>query len=289
MSCKLSTWNKSQYEDDTAHVRASNLKYMVSDHGPREYYLRSTGGLVDERKPGNHFEIGEALHDFILLGKKTWFVYTGRRIGKKWEELREENSGLYCFNEREASQLEAMIASIQANSEAMSIIENGSPEQTFLWEDKPTGIKCKARCDILSFNLSIADIKTWTPRDRCNAEEFFYHSDRMNYKFSAAFYEIGRDAVMGYRIKAPFYHIAVSKKSPYWCYCWPMSEYAIDIGRREVRQALDALAECQKREQECIDAGIDPLEAWPDPVEEAQCEGHTPSDFWLAKNEYGYQ
>jgi hypothetical protein len=262
---------------------------MLGPHGPREFYLRENGLLETERREGGHFDLGNLFHELCLDGSRNWFVYDKRRIGKDYESAKADNPGLIAIKTADERMLLDMYESVMANKQARTLIENCSSEQTFLWTDKETGIECKARADIYTPNGWIADIKTWTSRNgQCSPERFFWHVEDLGYHLSAAFYEMGREACIG-RMKAPFYHIAVFKKQPYWCYCWPLSQYALEVAHRDVRRALNLLKECRDKQAEIESAGGNPADAWPDHLMETQHEGHTPSDSWLARNDYGYQ
>lgn len=284
---KLVNWTVAEYEAETTRLRSTSLKAILGPHGPREWYLRETGQLQIERREGDHFDLGTLLHDAILQSKRDWFIYDKRRIGKEFDAAKADNPGKIAIKTSDEQVLLAMYESVMRNKDARRLIENSAAEQTFLWDDE-TGITCKARADIYCPNGTIADIKTWTSRNgQCTPERFFWHVEDLGYHHSAAFYEAGRDACVG-KMNAPFIHIAVFKKPPYWCYVWPLSDYALDVARRDVRKGLDLLHQCQQNEMALLANGQDGAAAYPDPMLADQGLGYTPSDSWLARNDYGY-
>lgn len=286
---KLANWTVSQYNEERERIRSTSLKWMLTGHGPREYYLRVTGQLETDRKAGDHFDLGNLLHELCLEGRRGWFVCDERRGSKAHAAAVAENPGLIDIKSHDEALLISLYDAVMGNHEARALIENSMTEQTFLWTDSETGLKCKSRADILCPDGSIADIKTWTSKNgQCSPERFFWHVDDMGYHHSAAFYEMGRDACLG-SFDAPFFHIAVFKKPPYWTYVWPLSQYAVEVGRRDVQRAMRQIVECTARQSELESLGLDPIEAWPDLMEDTQSAGYTPSDSWLARNEYGYQ
>lgn len=291
----ISNWTRAQYDADESRVRSTCLKDIVTDQGPRLYYRKHiTKELAQLRKPADHFEFGHLFHEFVLEGKKNWWVYDGRRAGKAYEEARLDNGLLPDLKPHEEAQLLAMRESVMANKEARRLIVGGGfSEQTFLWTDDETGLDCKCRVDLYGHDGTIVDLKSTREAD---PKGFFYQCSKLKYHFSAAFYEQGRNAALGKMI-APFKHIVVDKNPPYWCYVRPLSEYAMTIGHRDVRKALAVLRKCLDRQQKLEMAvsewpGSRPTreaiaECWPDWLEKTQDEAYTPNDYWLAENEYG--
>lgn len=277
---------KAEYDAHPA-VRSSDLKLMVSDHGPRAYYNQVTAKTTTSEDRPAHFVLGDLFHDHILYGQSNWFVWKDRRGTTAHARAVEKHPDLIDIKPGDEQVILGMADALCANPMARDMVNQSTHEQTIIWTDEATGIECKARLDMLLRSASIADLKTWDPRTSCNAEAFFYHSDSYNYKFSAAMYQMGLAQYVHGADKKPFYHIAVSKKPPHWCYVWPLSEFALEIGRRDVRRALDMLAECRQNEKHWVSG--EKHKAWPDPIGESQMNGFTPSDFWLAKNEYGFQ
>lgn len=270
-------WSVEDYDADTEHVRSTALKCMASAQGPAGYWSY----IHQEREDKKHWTLGHLLHDYVLLGEKRWFVYDAIHRGNAFKEACEENQGLIPLKEREAADLEGWREGIMKNPRARKLIESALVEQTFLWTDPSTGIKCKARADILKHNGVLADIKTWSPKKEITPKAWFYHATDLRYEFSGAMYEQGRNHCLG-PCDAPFYHIAVCKNAPYWCYVWPMASTTMEYGHRDVRRALELLAQCRERESALRAEGEDPSLAYPDLMDQSAIE---PPIYWVSDKE----
>ncbi len=279
----IANWTVEEYEADTARLRSSNMKLLLSPQGPRGYYNSVKGLAPVEKSPGDHFEMGTLLHDYVLLGKVGWVVYDEKRGTNAWKAFKEEHPGLADIKGKDDKTLRGMRESVLANPDARTLIEQGQKELTFLWDDQETGIACKSRADVFLPSGGIADLKSWEPRGgQVSPESFFYHATRLGYLESAAFYEQGRDAVCG-PINAPFWWIAVSKKPPYYCYVWPVDSMALETAHTNVRRALGSLSECL-----AADPNMNDPACWPDPCLQDQSLGWTPHDWWLNNRGYNY-
>ena len=106
-----------------------------------------------------------------------------------------------------AKQLSSMRESTLRNRFARSVLEVASVEQVQLWEDKQTGLPCKAQTDIwVSENELIVDIKTTSSH---SYGEFLQSCEDYAYDRQAAFYLDGtpyakRFVILGVQKKAPF-------------------------------------------------------------------------------------
>lgn len=118
--------------------------------------------------------------------------------------------------------------------------ERGDAEVSMVWIDKETGLRCKARADLL--NSGINDLKS------CQ--------DCMGFAKSIATYGYHRQAahyIGGYRELTgetkPFRLIAVEKTSPFGVRAAELNEDAIDVGESEVREAMRSIAEAYELNQ----------------------------------------
>jgi hypothetical protein len=134
-------------------------------------------------------------------------------------------------------------------------IADGTPEQSYFWIDRVTGIWCKARPDyVRQFSKDrdvIVDYKTaaqWQGIDRY-AIDLGWHS-------RAAFYVDGHTVLTGR--PADYWYVVQSKDAPYFVTVAKVDERALHWGRQINQRAARVFAEC--------------LEAnhWPTGIEEAQ-------------------
>lgn len=287
---ELVTYNSHEEYNADDRVRSTQLKDMMSPQGPRAYYLKYVNPVpnVDKEYDKNaHIQpkvddmvLGSLLHEYALEGKKNWFACKSRRGSAAWMDEIDEHDGKWAVTETNARNLDAWRDAMMRNAEVREIVESGSfSEQSFQFTHW-TGIKAKARADLFAFDGTIWDLKTTRHSDRRGFERQFRD---LNYGFSAAFYEIARNSVPElHGMRAPFKHIVLCKKWPYYCYVWPCSREYLTVGHRDVHAAFERLQDCLTREA----SGMDPLNAWPDLQERTQGDASVPDDWWLSQNNF---
>lgn len=276
-----------EYNADTSRVRSTQLKDMVSPQGPRSYYLKYVLALADIDRNDRHsdfqpkitdLEMGTLLHEYALEGVQNWFVCDERRGSDAWYDSIDEHDGKWAIKPRQAEQLVAWRDSMMRNKEVRDLIESKSfQEQAFQFTHNETGIECKSRVDLFGFDGTIWDLKTTRHLSR---DDYDRQVINLNYPFSAAFYEAGRNSVPEFSgMRAPFKHIVLCKSHPYYCYIWPVDRSYLRVGHQEVQKALFRLKSCLDQQQEVNN----PEDAWPDLQELKQGDSVTAPEWWLSK------
>lgn len=282
---ELVTYKSHDEYNQADRVRSTSLKHIMEPQGPRAYYLKVVNPPInvdrafdknrDVQPKVDNMVLGTLLHEYALEGKVNWFVTKYRRGTKAWADEIDEHDGLWALTPTADAQVRAWRESMMRNAEIRPLIEKSSfKEQSFHFS--LAGIDCKARVDMFGFDGSIWDLKSTRATDRQGFERQIID---LMYDFSAAFYELARDAVPEFRgMRAPFRHVALSKTFPYYCYVWPLDRSYLRVGRRNVEEAFKRLAECLHRQSQ----GMDPLLAWPDLLENKQGESFSAPARYLA-------
>lgn len=134
-----------------------------------------------------------------------------------------------------SKQLNAMRESVLCNKFAASVLEVAQVEQVQLWEDKVTGLPCKAQLDIwVAQNELIVDIKTTSAR---SYREFLKSCEEYGYDRQAAFYLDGTPGARRFVI------LGVQKQAPYEVFYFEASACrgCIEGGRKKYQGLLKGI------------------------------------------------
>ena len=115
-------------------------------------------------------------------------------------------------------------------------------EASLFWEDEKTGVKCRARPDIIRTDDLIVDPKTC--RDATESA-FMRAAYEFGYFRQAAMYLDGLEAATGRKGKA-FIFLAQETEAPFLCKAYVASPQMIELGRAQIAEDLAMLAQCQK-------------------------------------------
>ena len=118
----------------------------------------------------------------------------------------------------------------------------GDAELSIVWEDKETGVKCKARIDYKRPDR-LTDLKT--SRDDGKGplpESFEWSLWTYSYYSQAAWYQAGWKALTGEKL--PFWFVVVSNTHPIQCVAAPVGEVTLMAGRKKNQERLQAWADC---------------------------------------------
>jgi hypothetical protein len=118
---------------------------------------------------------------------------------------------------------------------------DGMREVSIVWDDDATGLRCKARIDLLSDldGGTVLDLKSTQDARRDPFERSIY---TYGYYRQAAFYLAGCYA-LGIAARH-FMIVAVEKTRPYLSQAYRITDEAIEVGANEVSALLEVWAEC---------------------------------------------
>jgi len=132
------------------------------------------------------------------------------------------------------------IYSFVSESRAIRLIQGGKSQVCLVWEDKITGLKCKARLDYLNESIPmITDLKSAAD---CSPSGFGWALYRFQYYQQLGFYSIGYETLTGYEpIMAIF---AIEKEQPYVHAAYEIGDKSLETGKKAAHKALTIYKEC---------------------------------------------
>ena len=117
-------------------------------------------------------------------------------------------------------------------------------ELTVVWDDAPTGVRCKVRLDaFLDGGLGLVDLKSTTD---ASPQAFPRSLYSYGYHIQAAMSIDAWKSVHPGEPEQPFIIIAVEKEPPYAVACYVIGDDSIAIGRQEYREVLHGIAKARR-------------------------------------------
>ena len=187
------------------------------------------------------YALGRATHTAILepdLFDSQYAIFDGRRAGKKWEEFKAAHFDRDIIKPAEYDLVQRMAEAVHAHPVAHVHLLGGVAEQTMVWKDPPTGLKCKGRADYITDR--IVDLKTARAVDPWNFNgaigKYLYHGQ-------LAFYHHGAWAA-DYKIDMAPLIIAVQSSAPHDVAVYSLPPEVMQAGADLFRSLLDRLSDC---------------------------------------------
>ncbi|MGP4093015.1 PD-(D/E)XK nuclease-like domain-containing protein [Nonomuraea sp. KM90] len=199
--------------------------------------------------PKKQFDIGHAAHKLVLgSGPELMRIDAERWDTKKVKEevAAVRADGAIPLKPGEYQQVHDMADAIRRHRIASALFdpEHGLPEQTLIWQDRPTGVWRRARLDWLPHHgdgrLIIPDYKTSHSADPGAIARTVY---QFGYYQQADWYNTGAEA-LGLGEDPAFLFVVQSKDAPYLITVVELTRSALRVGRERNRQALEVYAEC---------------------------------------------
>lgn len=198
----------------------------------------------------NSMRLGTAAHVALLEPKRfRECVAVMKKVNGRTNEGKEyrkqfeaDNAGKTIIDDEQYAQARAMWRAVMMHPEARKLIEaDGPTEVCAVWDDKETGLRCKARLDKYVPGVLALDIKT----TRDASDEFFPRefTDR-GYHRQLAWYRDGFKAASG--SDTPFVFIVVENDGYAGVRVFRPDDFLYRLGWSENRRALLAYAECVK-------------------------------------------
>lgn len=208
--------------------------------------------------------IGKLAHDLILLPENWTDRYHATPEGyhpnhKKWAEAKAqreqaEKDGKVILRHDDLLTAKAVVAALEANDLAMSLLSDGVSEETLAWQDEETGVWLRARPDFRPNAVTeqanvavVSDLKFMAPTF-CSPSGFSRAIDNFGYHMSAAFYFDGIERIFGTR-PSTWMHIVVEKDQPHTVSLYALPLEDIAIGAKQNREAIRKFADCLERDE----------------------------------------
>jgi exodeoxyribonuclease VIII len=145
-----------------------------------------------------------------------------------------EAAGIEAVTAPEMEQAMAMAGSVRSHQAAAALLRDGKAEQSFWWDDIPTGLRCKCRPDWYT-GTTIVDLKTTT-----DASPKGFAKSVANWR-----YHIQQNHYLAGTFAERFVFIAVEKTYPYAVGVYELDETAALHGEAERRNNLQTIADCR--------------------------------------------
>jgi len=218
-------------------VRQSDLKKL--DASPKYYQY-----CLENPQPSTpSMDFGRLVHTKLLepeLFDSEFACFDGKvRRGKDWEAFKEGLGDKICITKTDLATLNKMNQRWLSHPFVSDMMPNAVVEQSTVWEDFATGLKCKARQDIV-VNNTVMDLKTTTD---ISSNSIYYSLRKYGYLEQAAFYLDGLNAATGQNL-SEFYFIFIEKTEPYDIRVISLSQGDLDYGREQNSANLARIKEC---------------------------------------------
>lgn len=196
---------------------------------------------LDERGDTPALQLGRAVHCLALEPDDFNNRYVKspdcRRGTNEWKGLCALHPGKEILKPAEYEEVFSIGSAIRTHPEAAKLLDGGLSEVTLVWDDKATGMKCKARLDGWNQKLgAIVDIKTCQD---ASPHSFAAALEERKYRRQGAWYETGAREV-GLQVK-DVYFIAVEKEPPYYVAVYRLSREVIELSKLENAELLSRI------------------------------------------------
>lgn len=161
-----------------------------------------------------------------------------------WNEFDARNEGKTIVDVADIMLCQQMRQAMLKNLACRNALEEHRlyTEASLFWQDPATGVKCRARPDIIRADGLIIDPKTCV-----DASEDAFQRAAWNFGYyrQAAMYLDGWEAVSGEKPKA-FIFLAQESEAPFLCRAYVASPQLIEYGRVQLREDLERFAKCEQ-------------------------------------------
>ncbi len=259
--------------DASERVRSTALKEFMSEC-PYYYYRKYVVKDIPS-KWSEEMSLGTLLHSLVLEDNIEWVVFDGVKKGKKYEEALDSNPGMTLIKPDAEKKILGMAEGLLRNEAAWSLLRDGGFSEQAIGFEKH-GVQCKALLDRLLFSGDIVDLKTTRQHGKDASNLFLRDVHNYGYHHSAAYYEMARDALMGYQPGRDFLWVCVSATPPHSCWIQRLPDQLRETAARDVENALVLLNQCMTNDE------------WPE-LHDGEIVDAMPPMWMLEKNDYGYE
>lgn len=180
--------------------------------------------------------LGRAVHTATLEPSRfadAYAVFDGVRCGKEYDAFKASAGARTILNQREADLAIEIADAVQNHPLAAPyLVARGDAERSIVWNDSATGLRCKARPDLLvrtDDGLCLVDLKTTRTVD---PRMFGGAAARLGYHCQLAMYADGL-ATIGLPVDKVVI-IAVENTAPYDVGVFVLTDDVMQCGREEV-------------------------------------------------------
>ena len=243
-------------------INISTLKWL--EYSP----AHALEAKVNPPEPTPALEFGQALHVAVFEQHRWGELYQCGPVGDgrtkaviaARQELERQYPHATILPAKTHAKIERMAGVVRGRPEVAELLAGeGRNEASFVWDDPPTGLRCKGRID------RITNVDGWSTvvdlKSCIDAREFAFASAcaRYAYHAAAAWYLDGLAQIA--QVERRFLFIAVEKKPPFATRVYELGHPSLELGRRKWRQWLDTWASCgQTGRFPAYPTGVAPIE-----------------------------
>ncbi len=249
MTAEIVEQTDAEYYADVTRINRSGLELVRVDPALYE------GRILTKTIPApqhSYYDDGHALEEVLLSPipihlrfKKIppqVLAVNGAKLGNKWKEFEKAHAGFVLVKPGEWRM--QVFEAVQQHADAKALLDApGDYQPVIHWTDEATGVDCKAKLDkLLADRRFIIDLKGMESAD---PEDFAKSAANFGYHRQAAMYQ---DAVEALGFPRPkFVFIVCEKVAPWRVETIELDEEFVELGRRQVRRALETYASCLAR------------------------------------------
>lgn len=224
------------------HVSRSGLVQLSRSPAHYKHYIEN------EITPTPAMIFGSALHTYVLENKDfedRYAVLNNKydlrtKVGKEgFAEFKASAGDKQVIGGADFDKIKAMSTAINNDAAGKLLLENGEFEKELYWTDEDTGVKCKAKPDIITGH-AVGDLKTVADGSfrAVKASIFKY-----GYHIQAAMIRAALKANNLQEMHS-FWLICVEKDAPYVVTSYKLGDDLIDLGYKEFKRLLVVYKEC---------------------------------------------
>jgi len=231
------TISNADYHADPA-ISASQLKTVMQS--PYHYWSRYLDPDRVAMVPTAAMRFGSLAHCAVLepdeLSKRYQLAPDRRTKEGKAAVTEMAAAGIEAVSETDLAQALQIADAVRSNSTAAMLLSNGAAEQSFWFDDIPTGLRCKCRPDWLSADgATIVDLKTCVDASPAG---FAKSVAQWSYQVQSAHYLCGTLATR-------FIFVAVEKTAPYAIGVYELDTEALVHGSIARHNAMQRIQDCR--------------------------------------------
>lgn len=221
-------------------VRWTHLRAMSVSPA---HYQEAVAGHAEETRS---MRLGRAIDCAVLepdVYDERWVTFPGERRGNAWKLFQELHSAKEILNANESAFVVQCTAAVRRSSLAMAFL-SGSAQEVISWVDETTGLRCKARPDVMR-DTTLTDLKTASDATP-GAKNFGAAAARLGYHGQIAFYYDGMHA-NGYQLVQPPVLVVVETHAPWDVVCYEVPEHVLQAGRSLYQRLLLKVLEAEAK------------------------------------------
>lgn len=229
-----------EYHQDAGSLSSSGARLILSS--PAKFKYRQANP-----EHSTAFDMGSYVHALVLgVGAEVVVIdaanYTTKAAKVARDEAYEAGKTPMLIGDVELGY--AMFRAVMGHPTAAALFAEGDAEQSLFWHDEQTGVRLRARIDWLrpgASRLIAIDLKTTGVS--ASPQEWGSTAAKWKLHFQAAYYLTALEQ-LGLCDNPAFVFCNVEKEPPHLVSVTQLTEAAIELGRREMRRAIDTYARC---------------------------------------------